>query len=42
MPPIGGWFPPRCPECISGKHGNCTGWTLDEDDNEIDCECTHG
>lgn len=28
-----------CPECRDGKHVNCTGWTLDVDDNEIDCQC---
>lgn len=36
---ITGWFPPMCPECKSGKHRNCTGWTLDDSDAEIDCEC---
>lgn len=36
-----GWFPPLCPECRDGKCRNCTGWTLDAADNEIDCACDH-
>jgi hypothetical protein len=28
-----------CPECEQGKHGNCTGWALDEHDNEVACQC---
>lgn len=30
---------PRCPECYAGKHGNCTGWVLDDHDNEAECTC---
>lgn len=26
-----------CPECAQGKTGNCIGWTLDADDNEVAC-----
>lgn len=26
-----------CPECVQGKTGNCIGWTLDADDNEVAC-----
>lgn len=29
-----------CPECGNGKHVNCTGWAIDEDDNVVDCDCT--
>lgn len=29
--------PVQCPECRDGKPGNCNGWTLDADDNEIAC-----
>jgi hypothetical protein len=28
-----------CPECAAGKHVNCTGWALDEEDNEVACGC---
>lgn len=28
-----------CPECEQGKHGNCTGWALDETDREVECMC---
>lgn len=32
-----------CPECRQGKHGNCTGWSIDEDTDEIvDCPCAVG
>lgn len=31
-----------CPECAQGKTGNCIGWTLDADDNEVACETSHG
>jgi hypothetical protein len=31
-----------CPECRDGKPWNCTGWTLDDNDNEVPCEgATH-
>lgn len=30
----------RCPECVAGKHDNCTGWVLDDFDNEDPCGCT--
>lgn len=33
---------PMCPECVQGKHGNCTGWAFDEADEGVDCGCTHG
>lgn len=29
----------RCPECYQGKHENCTGWVLDDYDNEEPCGC---
>lgn len=29
----------RCAECRDGKHGNCTGWALDDGDRLVDCEC---
>jgi hypothetical protein len=28
-----------CPECEQGKHANCTGWALDEQDREVECMC---
>lgn len=28
-----------CAECRDGKHGNCTGWALDDADRFVDCEC---
>jgi hypothetical protein len=28
-----------CPECAQGKHNNCIGWTLDDEDNEVECDC---
>jgi hypothetical protein len=28
-----------CPECRDGKHWNCTGWALDVNDQEVDCQC---
>ena len=32
-----------CPECRQGKHGNCTGWALDPDTDEIrECGCAQG
>lgn len=31
-----------CPECKQRKHGNCTHWALDEDDNEVPCACEEG
>jgi len=32
-----------CPECRSGKHGNCTGWAIDPDTDEmVECECRVG
>lgn len=33
--------PPVCPECRDGKHGNCIGWTLTDDDAVTDCRCPH-
>lgn len=31
-----------CPECRDGKHGNCTGWALDEQADEFGaCACEH-
>lgn len=32
---------PLCPECAQGKTGNCIGWTLDADDNEVACATAH-
>lgn len=32
---------PLCPECVQGKTGNCIGWTLDADDNEVACATSH-
>jgi hypothetical protein len=29
----------RCPECEAGKHPNCTGWALNELDEEVSCAC---
>lgn len=30
----------RCPECVQGKHGNCTHVAdLEDDDTPIDCAC---
>lgn len=31
-----------CPECRDGKCPNCTGWSIDSEDNIVDCRCTHG
>lgn len=32
-----------CPECRAGKHGNCTGWAIDPDnDDMVPCECQEG
>ena len=31
-----------CPECRDGKHGNCTGWSIDDHDDIVDCRCDHG
>ncbi|RLK47634.1 hypothetical protein C7474_2229 [Microbacterium telephonicum] len=31
---------PVCPECRDGKPWNCTGWTIDNDDNMTTCEGT--
>jgi len=28
-----------CPECRAGKHTNCVGWALDENDQETACPC---
>ena len=28
-----------CPECQQGKHRNCIGWTLNDADEEVPCEC---
>jgi hypothetical protein len=28
-----------CPECVAGKHENCTGWAIDADDFEVACGC---
>jgi len=28
-----------CPECRDGKHQNCTGWSLDANDNVVPCPC---
>jgi hypothetical protein len=30
-----------CPECAQGKPWNCTGWVLDDDDNEAPCATVH-
>lgn len=30
---------PVCPECQQGKHGNCTGWAIDDYDRIIFCGC---
>lgn len=31
-----------CPECRSGKHGNCTEWALNDDDVMVPCGCAEG
>lgn len=31
-----------CPECRAGKHPNCTGWALDENDDTVECGCAQG
>lgn len=31
-----------CPECRVAKHGNCTGWALNDRDQEVDCPCDCG
>lgn len=28
-----------CPECLAGKHENCDGTALSEDDEIVDCRC---
>lgn len=28
----------QCPECRDGKPWNCTGWAIDDDDNEVTCD----
>ncbi|HEY5785846.1 MAG TPA: hypothetical protein VIT65_13815 [Microlunatus sp.] len=28
-----------CPECEAGKHDNCTGWALNDIDEETPCGC---
>ena len=28
-----------CPECVNGKHKNCTGWAFDSHDNPTNCGC---
>jgi hypothetical protein len=39
---VGATFHPNtCPECAQGKPGNCIGWTLDADDNEVPCSTPH-
>lgn len=30
---------PSCPECVQGKHPNCTGDAMDEDDRFVACGC---
>lgn len=30
---------PICPECAQGKHGNCIGETLNDDDQWVPCAC---
>lgn len=30
---------PACPECRSGKHGACAGFSFDADDAEVPCPC---
>jgi hypothetical protein len=33
--------PPPCPECLAGKHGNCSGFTWNDDTDERDvCPCS--
>lgn len=31
-----------CRECQEGKHVNCTGWAIDDNDEMCDCECQAG
>jgi hypothetical protein len=32
--------PPRCPECVQGKHPNCDGYTWDDElDEPTACPC---
>lgn len=33
-------MPSTCPECRQGKHPNCTGWALDDNDEVIPCGCS--
>lgn len=34
---------PTCPECVTGKHGNCDGTAYDHDSDEITtCHCREG
>jgi hypothetical protein len=29
-----------CPECVQGKHQNCTGWAIDEATDKFEpCAC---
>lgn len=28
-----------CPECVQGKHDNCTGWGLNVLEDEVQCSC---
>jgi len=32
----------KCPECRDGKPWNCTGWTLTDDDEMVDCDQAPG
>lgn len=34
--------PQRCPECLQGKHANCTEQLLDDEDEWVPCMCAHG
>ena len=31
-----------CPECRTGKHGNCVEWSLNDRDLEVPCPCQTG
>lgn len=30
---------PICPECRNGKHPNCDGWAIDDNDEIAVCSC---
>ena len=37
---LGEWLTAQpCPECRQGKHSNCTGWALNDQDELVQCPC---